>query len=172
MLISSINQVFFWITQVQTQTLNMHIYTYSPLWTYIRKPYLYENLQKIVLTYIKIDEVILDASLSMKTSLTTPRRNPLVLGQRPGWRGRVAWPAQPRPTQKDEWLCRAGPARSPPCCVLCSAAAASLHWVHVISKDEMTSPQKKDKRKKVIRKKSQELLMCVVVDTPSYTRTD
>jgi len=66
---------FLRITQVQTQMLNTH--AHSTLWTHIRKPYLYEHLQKTVLAHLEIDEVTIGASLSMGTSPTTKRIVPL-----------------------------------------------------------------------------------------------
>ena len=62
-------ELFFEITQYNSDTHNAR--TLIPLWTHVRKPYLYEHLRRLSRQILEIDEVTTRASLSTGTSPTT-----------------------------------------------------------------------------------------------------
>ena len=64
-----IREIFFEITQYNSDTHNARTLTLS--WTHVRKPYSYEYLRRLSRQILKIDEVIIGASLSREASHTT-----------------------------------------------------------------------------------------------------
>jgi len=69
---------FFFFLRIMLYNVDVHnTHAHSPLWTYVRKSFLYEHLWKIEPADLEIHKVTTDALLSMVTSFTTERIAPI-----------------------------------------------------------------------------------------------
>ena len=84
MLSTELSQVFVFVLRITQSNVDAHnTHAHSPLWTHVRKPYLYEHLRRTEPADLEIHKVTTGTSLSTETSPTTESIAPLNPGINP-----------------------------------------------------------------------------------------